>query len=65
MPGFSISSNVDKVHNLINYDIDENLTDIILIVNTILIMIFVTSPKAFNIFHANVDGLQPHFEYEV
>ena len=27
MPEFSTSSNVDQIHNLLNHDIDENLTD--------------------------------------
>ena len=61
---FSVTSNVDKVQNLLNYDIDENLTDNFnceyYTHNDICNL--TGYHKAFNIFHANVDGLEPHFE---
>ena len=63
MPELSISSNVDKVHNLLNYYIDENLTDNINCkYYTRDICNLVKFHKAFNIFHANIDGLESHFQ---
>ena len=61
MPEFSTSSNVDQIHNLLNHDIDENLTDNINCkYYTDNEMCNLNEPqKAFNIFHANVNGLEP------
>ena len=64
MPEFSTSSNVDQIHNLLNHDIDENLTDNINCkYYTHKEMCNLNeSQKAFNIFHANANGLESHFQ---
>ena len=62
MPEFSITSNVDKVQNLLN--IDENLTDNINYKYSTHndVRNLPEYHKAFNIFHADVNRLEPHFE---
>ena len=64
MPEFSTSANVDQIHNLLNHDIDENLTDNInckYYTHNEMCNLN-ESQKAFNIFHANVNGLESHFQ---